>query len=686
MAITDTFKRLYARQGLAMLLTAGLLLEATALIQYHFSKQGLRDEADRRAQSEMTVARLRIENTTLSVENDARSLSRALSEKLYTPEQFAPLIQRLMENNEVLVNGFIAMEPDYYRWEGRWFEPVVSRRDNGFETIRLGSAEHDYFNTDWYRFAMDNEDGYWSEPYFDADVTQDMVVTFSVPVKDTQGRKVGVFGVDVELTWLDKLIESVQPYQDAYGTLVSRGGMLLGAPAETLTVDRTLRYETLIGRTGWKMSVVIPEDEIYGGIKRVGLIVTLLQLLGLLLLILIIWRSAREQMKLEEAQAGKEKMENELHIAREIQMSMIPKIFPPFPERHDLDLNAVIVPAKEVGGDLYDFFIRDEQLFFCIGDVSGKGVPASLVMAVSRSLFRTVAGHETSPSRIVTSMNDAMAEINESSMFVTFFCGVLDMASGHMRYCNAGHNAPVMLTDAKRMLPVESNLPLGVMAGFTFSEQETDLSYDDAIFLYTDGLTEAENSAKELFGEERMKAALSGRKSAADHMQAIKQSVHEFVGDAPQSDDLTMLFIHFMNENPSTDRHLVLHNNIQQIPQLADFIETIAVEKNLDQALAMNLNLALEEAVTNVIMYAYPDGADGLVDIEAILREGSLEFVVSDSGRPFDPTARPEADVTLQAEDRPIGGLGIFLVRHIMDKVDYARINGKNVLTMTKFI
>ncbi|MBQ9660675.1 MAG: ATP-binding protein [Bacteroidales bacterium] len=141
-----------------------------------------------------------------------------------------------------------------------------------------------------------------------------------------------------------------------------------------------------------------------------------------------------------------------------------------------------------------------------------------------------------------------------------------------------------------------------------------------------------------------------------------------------------------MNENPSTDRHLVLHNNIQQIPQLADFIETIAVEKNLDQALAMNLNLALEEAVTNVIMYAYPDGADGLVDIEAILREGSLEFVVSDSGRPFDPTARPEADVTLQAEDRPIGGLGIFLVRHIMDKVDYARINGKNVLTMTKFI
>ena len=143
----------------------------------------------------------------------------------------------------------------------------------------------------------------------------------------------------------------------------------------------------------------------------------------------------------------RERMENELHIAREIQMAMIPKTFPPSPDRTDLDFAASIVPAKEVGGDLYDFFIRDEKLYFCIGDVSGKGIPASLVMAVTRSLFRATSAHETSAQRIVTAMNDTMSESNESNMFVTFFCGVLDLANGHLRYCNAGHNPPLALTN-----------------------------------------------------------------------------------------------------------------------------------------------------------------------------------------------------------------------------------------------
>ncbi|MBO7069878.1 MAG: ATP-binding protein, partial [Bacteroidales bacterium] len=163
----------------------------------------------------------------------------------------------------------------------------------------------------------------------------------------------------------------------------------------------------------------------------------------------------------------------------------------------------------------------------------------------------------------------------------------------------------------------------------------------------------------------------------------------DFVGEAPQSDDITMLFIHFLNENTQNNnmaRHLILHNNIQQIPQLAEFVETIAGEKNLDQAMAMSLNLALEEAVTNVILYAYPDGIDGLVDIEAYIREDCLEFILSDSGKPFDPTAAPEADVTLGVDERSIGGLGIYLVRNIMDSVSYRYENGKNILTMIKKI
>ena len=413
-----------------------------------------------------------------------------------------------------------------------------------------------------------------------------------------------------------------------------------------------------------------------------------LLILGLAMIVFLMVRSARNMKELGEITAVKERMENELEIAKGIQMSMIPKIFPSYPERGDIDIFASIVPAKEVGGDLFDFFIMDEKLYFCIGDVSGKGVPASLVMAVTRSLFRTLAAHEKSPGRIVTAMNESMSDMNESTMFVTFFCGVLDMKTGHLRYCNAGHNAPVLLNTAKTPLPVVSNVPLGIVAGTAFQEQETDLKYDDTLFLYTDGVTEAENAKHELFGEERMINALSELKGSKAHLEEMQKAISDFVGNAPQSDDITMLFIHYLNEEtPDTsERHLLIHNDIQQIPQLADFVETIAEEKHLDHSLTLSLNLALEEAVTNVIMYAYPEGTDGLVDIEAIIREHSLSFVISDSGQPFDPTAQPDADVSQSIENRQVGGLGIYLVRSIMDNVSYERNGGKNILSMTKNI
>ena len=398
---------------------------------------------------------------------------------------------------------------------------------------------------------------------------------------------------------------------------------------------------------------------------------------------------ARSWRDYQEAKDVEERLESELRIGRDIQMSMIPKTFPPFPERKDLDIAATIVPAKTVGGDLYDFYIRDEKLFFCIGDVSGKGVPASLLMAVTRSLFRNISAQEESPAKIVAGINRSMDDMDENGMFVTFFCGVLDMPTGRLRYCNAGHNAPLLFTDQIRFLDVVPNLPLGVESQFFFQEQEITLLLDDALYLYTDGISEAENPRFELFGEDRMKTVLRERRTASEHLEAMKRAIADFVEDAPQSDDITMLFIHYLNDNAQINnmaRHLILHNDIQQIPQLAEFVETIAEEKNLDQATAMSLNLALEEAVTNVIVYAYPDGIDGLVDIEAYIREDHLEFIISDSGKPFDPTAAPQADVTLGVEDRKIGGLGIYLVRNIMDTVSYRYENGKNILTMIKKI
>ena len=682
------FNRLFAKRGLLLILVAAFLVEIIGLIQYTYSKAGLKEEADARARSEMVATQLRMDNTLMMVENNVLGVSWVFTDKLNAPDDIPPIIQTLMENSPVIANGFIAFLPDYYPEHGHWYEPVVSRWAEGLTLHQVGGEEHDYFAADWYKVPMETGESFWSEPYFDKDGVRELVVTFSVPVYARTGERVAVFGVDVELDWLNQLVSDVRPYKDSFSTLVSREGQLIASPPETLDVKKPLRYESTLERTGWKMSVVISEDAIYGKMKQVNTVVLILQVLGILLLILIIRWTARGQNKLEKAKEAHDKIENELEIARRIQMSMIPKIFPPFPERGDIDLFATIVPAKEVGGDLYDFYIRDEKLFFCIGDVSGKGVPASLVMAVSRSLFRTVSGHETSPCRIVTEMNESMSDMNESNMFVTFFCGVLDLKTGHLRYCNAGHNGPVLLNRTMSLLPVVPNIPLGIMPGMVFQEQETDMAYDDALFLYTDGVSEAENARHELFGEERMMAALSGLKGSREHLEIMQKEVALFVDGAPQSDDMTMLIIHYLNkEQPAREeRHLLIHNDIQQIPQLAEFVEAIAAEMKLDHSLTLSLNLALEEAVTNVIMYAYPEGTDGLVDIEATLRKESLRFVISDSGRPFDPTAKPKVDTSLNVDERPIGGLGIHLVRNIMDAVSYERVDGKNLLTLTKNI
>ena len=251
---------------------------------------------------------------------------------------------------------------------------------------------------------------------------------------------------------------------------------------------------------------------------------------------------------LRNATAMKAAIENEMKVAHDIQMSMLPKTFPPYPERTDLDIFGSVTPAKGVGGDLFDFYIRDEQLFFCIGDVSGKGVPASLFMAVTRSLFRNISQHVSEPTQIVNALNNAQSEGNDTNMFVTLFVGVLDLKTGNLRYCNAGHDAPLLMSSDVALLPCDCNLPIGVMGDFTFGQQEITLERNSTIFLFTDGLNEAENIQHAQFGDERIEEI--AKSLVADGLleptQVIKHmtdAVHTFVGIAEQSDDLTMLAI-----------------------------------------------------------------------------------------------------------------------------------------------
>lgn len=369
----------------------------------------------------------------------------------------------------------------------------------------------------------------------------------------------------------------------------------------TLQNDDTLSYVFYapILRTGWSVAIVCPYKDVFAGVQRIEQIVLGIIIAGLLLLLLFCVRTirkvtrplkdftkaageiaggnfetllpdirSRDEMwqlyqsfdfmqhslvnyidELKATTSTKERIESELRIASEIQMGMIPKIFPPFPERDDIDIYAVLQPAKEVGGDLYDFFIDDNKLYLAIGDVSGKGVPASLLMAVTRSLFRSIAVHLKDPTKIADSMNNSVSETNESNMFVTLFIGVLDMKTGELSYCNAGHNPLLMIqpNGEVALLNVLPNIPIGVFPGFSYRGQNAVIPSGTTLFLYTDGLTEAENVAKELYSESRLKSEIETHTtlSAKDLTLYMADNVHKYAGEAEQSDDLTILTIKY---------------------------------------------------------------------------------------------------------------------------------------------
>lgn len=497
-----------------------------------------------------------------------------------------------------------------------------------------------------------------------------------------------------------------------------------------------------IERTGWAMCIVVPIDNLFEIGYVLGAIVAIIMLMGVFIMSVVCYLNIRsvtkpisrfaytadqiakgnilailpqvkskdEMLRLRNSFATmqrslirqieetkqineqKGRMESELQIARDIQMTMLPKTFPPFPDRSDIDVYAQLKPAKEVGGDLYDFFVRDEKLFFCIGDVSGKGVPASLVMAVTMALFRTLSSHEANPERIISRLNNTISEGNDSEMFVTLFLGVLDLPTGRLRYANAGHNAPLLIeSEGKKvtMLDVNPNLPVGIMHDWKYIAQEKLIEPNSVIFLYTDGLTEAENINQQLFGEKRLIDVIQQVESTLQphtFIEHIFENVKQFVGEADQSDDLTMMAVRYSKEQQafSLERSIELTNDIKQVSQLTAFVDEVCEIVGVDMSTTMSLNLALEEAVVNVMDYGYPAGQVGHIEVKALANEKTLTFVISDDGIPFDPTAKSEVDTTLSVEQRPIGGLGIHLVRTIMDSINYERTRGRNILTLRK--
>ena len=316
-----------------------------------------------------------------------------------------------------------------------------------------------------------------------------------------------------------------------------------------------------------------------------------------------------------------------------------------------------------------------------------------MLMSVIHSLFRVVSEKEESPSRILTVLNTQACRDNDTNMFVTFFVGCLDLYTGKFRYSNAGHDKPFLLSGNVSVLPSKANLPLGVFPDTVYEEEFIELTPGSSIFLYTDGLPEAENINHDQFEMNRtidLAHNLQQNRvfSPTAIIERMTSAVHEFVGEADQSDDLTMLAIQYTkhHEEIKYQRTLTLTNDLKRVPRLNTFIDEVCEANGFDMSSTMQINLAIEEAVVNVMNYAYPAGTVGNVTIEVKSNGSEVSFIIIDSGTPFDPTAKPEVDITLSAEDRSIGGLGIHLIRQIMDHINYERVNGRNVLTLIKKI
>ena len=375
-----------------------------------------------------------------------------------------------------------------------------------------------------------------------------------------------------------------------------------------------------------------------------------------------------------------QKVTSELSIASAIQSACLPK---EFPDSKYGELYAVMDPAKEVGGDFYDFFeIDDNHLAIVIGDASGKGIPSSLYMMKAQSLIRALAkDSKYDTAKIINEANAGLCEGNELNMFVTCWLGILDKESGELRFTNAGHNPPIVKSNGKfSYLSAKPGLVLGGFKDFEYKEAKTKLNKGDKLFLYTDGVTEAHNVRSELYGEDRLIEMVSNLDASPyETVTKIRNDIREFSRNAEQFDDITMLMVEYRKaQSVFSKKFEAKTDNLENVQ---NFILS-SIKGDLDVKDKNQLLIVSEEVFINIASYAYE--GKGYCTVDVNYENDVLTLVFSDNGVKFDPLAKEDPNTKQKAEDRQIGGLGIFMVKNLMDKVYYEYKDGKNILTMIK--
>ena len=499
-------------------------------------------------QAEKTVRNLvrettgKIDRMMSGVETAVSSQRWLIREKLSQPDYMYTIVRELVENNAFIVGSTVAFTPYYYRDKGLYYAPYACRDPKGkLIAFELGSDSNRYHEQEWFAECVKARQPIWSRPYFDEGGGKIMMSTYSAPIFDAKTNICAVFTADISLEQLLKYVASIRPYENSRVIMRSRGSVLVDTAKDNdrLSGDGVGEVLHIKNRAdnGWTVEILCPLAEILREPQRVVMNIIVFSALGFGLILFLSWFYSS---RLQRAVALRERMAGELNTARNIQMDILPRDFPD-------NVHALLRPAREVGGDLYDLVRKGDKLYFIVGDASGKGVPAALFSFMAGTVFRMACDLELSAGEILQRINMALSHNNEMCMFVTAFVGVLDLESGELDFSSAGHNPPVLITPAGKaeFLAVKRRPPTGAMENTVYSSQIQQLAPGTKVLIYTDGVTESEREDHGQFGDERLVkyAASCGGKSVVEFTNGLLSAVDEFAAGAKQYDDITIMVV-----------------------------------------------------------------------------------------------------------------------------------------------
>ena len=663
---------------------SALFLIIAMSIQSAVSYRQVKDNLVKDIEDRMELAQKDIESEVYDMFEATDEITHFFPEFGSNPGDLFSMLETVLERFPNLYCCYVSFLPEQAPKKGKRYAPCAYRDGDSIIVYNYGNKVN-YLERDWYTGALQSDDkGYWSLPYHDGD-HEDLVFTYSRKVYDDKDKMVGVAGSDYTLAWAEQMLEEIKPYDDAVCQLFSPKGTLIVENGNVGLNGMIVREKTL-SPTNMRLVISVPKSHVWKAVRGVSLLILAVLLTGIVIAGLLIRRIWRDQGEYARVETAKKLMEKELQIASNIQKGILRNetgTATNAETQKEVEVKAVLVPMHEVGGDLYDYYRKGEDLFFIIGDVSGKGVPAAMMMSATVNLFRSAVQRLQSPKAIMEEMNGVLSEQNPSMMFVTAFIGRLHVPTGQLLYCNAGHLPPlkkVQMNNDERCVKevaVEPNIPLGFEAKFRFLEQGMTLGKGDTIVLYTDGITEARNEKREMLGMEKWKEMVGGG-NTFPNTEGLLAEVKAFIGTAEQADDITLLTIRKISETQPVV--LRVENKMDQWPVLRTALQNYSLCVGMDERTIKKMILALEEAVVNIINYSKANY------ISLTICHSPLTITLTDNGIEFDPTAQAEVNTAQVTAERQIGGLGIALLRQIADKIHYRRTDEQNELTIIKNI